>query len=334
MAMSGMMTELTGSERAAILLLGMDEDVAYRILQELTEPEIQRLHDATQSMRQPNLETLVSVFDEFAATMRQGGGLAGGEERLRRLAGRALGRQRAQKLLQKRGDSTDALERLQRFDARTLSAVLERENPQAVAAIVAHLDPSVSADILTQLDPEFQFSVFRRLTRLGEVPEATLREVTESLVGELAALGDAQATSVDGPARAAAILQNTTGDATNAILAQLESDDPLMASEIRRSMFTFEDLVHLDNRSMQALIREISTEQLIVSLKSASDEVKDKFFGNVSSRAAEMMRDDLEALGPMKVSEVERAQQEIVETAQRLEAEGKIVIMGSGEDFV
>ncbi len=334
MAGAEMTSELTGRERAAILLLGMDEDVAYRVLQELTESEIQKLHDATRTMRQPKLEDLIAVFREFVETMQRGGGLAGGEERLRRLAGRALGQQRAQKLLRQCGDSTDALERLQRYDPRTMSAVLERENPQAVAAILAHLDPTVAADILAQLDPDLQFVVFRRLTRLGEVPEATLREVTESLVGELSALGDAHSTSVDGPARAAAILQNTSGDATNAILGQLETEDPMMAAEIRRSMFTFEDLIHLDNRSMQSLIREISTEQLIVSLKSASDEVKDKFFNNVSSRAAEMMRDDLEALGPMKISDVERAQQEIVETAQRLEAEGKIVIMSSGEDFV
>jgi flagellar motor switch protein FliG len=325
---------LSGSERAAILLLGLEEEVAYRILQELSEAEIQRLHDATRMLRQPDFQTLVSVFRDFVTATKSGGGLVGGEERLRRLAGRALGQHRAQKLLKIRGDSTDALERLQRFDARTLAAVLERENPQAVAAILAHIDPSIAADILVQLGPEFQFGVFRRLTRLGEVPEATLREVTDSLVSELAALGDAHSTSVDGPGRAAAILQNTTSEASNAILAQLEAEDPLMASEIRRSMFTFEDLVHLDSRSMQVLIREISTEQLIISLKSASDEVRDKFFSNVSSRAAEMMREDLEVLGPKKVSEVERAQLEIVETAQRLEAEGKIVIMGSGEAFI
>lgn len=327
-------SQLDGVDRALVLLLALEEDVASRIVQELSEMEIQKLHQATRDVQNVDMDTLAAVYRAFVEAMGQGRGLAGGELYLKKLAGRALGHQRAQKLLKDGRDSTNALELLQRYEPRTLSAVLERENPQAVAAILAHLEPSFAADILAQIDPETQFAVFRRLTRLGEVPEATLREVTESLAGELAALGDSHATSVDGPGRAAAILQNTTSDATNAILAQLETDDPLMATEIRRSMFTFEDLVRLDARSMQALIREISTDQLVISLKTASEEVREHFFGNVSSRAAEMLRDDLEALGPMKVSDVEKAQQEIVETAQRLEAEGKVVIMGGGEDFV
>lgn len=328
------LAKIGGIDRALILLLALEEDVASRIVSELNEGEIQKLHSATREVRKVDAETLTAVYKAFVDDMAQGKGLAGGEDYLRKLANRALGQHRAQKLLKNQQDPSDALERLHRYEPRTLSAVLERENPQAVAAILAHLEPSFSADILAQLDPEAQYHVFRRLTRLGEVPEATLREVSESLAGELAALGDSHSTSVDGPGRAAAILQNTTSDASNTILSQLESEDPVMATEIRRFMFTFEDLIRLDARSMQALIREISTDQLVISLKTASEEVQDHFFSNVSSRAAEMLRDDLEALGPMKVSDVEKAQQEIVETAQRLEAEGKIVIMGSGEDFV
>jgi flagellar motor switch protein FliG len=326
--------ELGGVERALILLLAMEEEVASRVVAELSDTEIQLLHGATRSVQTVDAKTLNNVYDEFVVAMKATRGLAGGDEYLRKLAGRALGHHRAQKLLKDQGDSTDALQRLHRFDPRTLSAVLERENPQAVAAILAHLEPAFAADILLQFEGERQYDVFRRLTRLGEVPESTLREVTDSLAGELAALGDAHSTSVDGPARAAAILQNSSSEASNAILNQLEVDDPAVAGEIRRSMFTFEDLVRLDNRSMQALIREISTEQLVVALKTASEDVRNKFFGNVSSRAAEMIRDDLEALGPMRVSDVERAQQDIVEVAQRLESEGKIVIMGGGEDFV
>lgn len=324
---------LDGTEKALILLLALDEEVASKVISELTESEIQKLHMASRDMPNIGLETIDKVYGDFINSMNQLGALAGGEGYLRRLAGRALGAHRADKLLQ-HVDPGDALERLYKFDPRTLGAVLDSENPQAVAAILAHLEPTFAADILAQLDRDRQFEVFKRLTRLGEVPESTLREVTESLAGELGAVGDASSTSVDGPARAAAILQNTIGETTNAILAQLDQDDPVLASEIRRSMFTFEDLNRLDARSMQQLVREIATEQLVVALKNASEEVRDSFLGAMSSRAAEMLRDDLEALGPTKVSDVERAQQEIVETAQRLEAEGKVVILGGGEEFV
>lgn len=324
---------LSGVEKALVLLLAFDEELATRIVQQLSEAEIQQLHTAAQSVPTVDMDLLEGVFGDFVQAMGPTSNLAGGESYFRRLAGRALGTQRAEKLLQTITPG-DALERLYKFDPRTLGAVLDSENPQAVAAILAHLEPSFAADILAQLDPETQFEVFKRLTRLGEVPEATLREVTDSLAGELSTLGDSHSTSVDGPARAAALLQNTIGDTTNAILAQLDQEDPVLASEIRRSMFTFEDLVRLDARSMQQLVREISTEQLVVALKNASEEIRDHFFGNMSSRAAEMLRDDLETMGPTKLSEIERAQQEIVETAQRLEAEGKVVIMGGGEEFV
>lgn len=324
---------LDGTERALILLLALDEDVASKVIQELNESEIQKLHAASRALPNVDVSTIDKVYEDFVGAMNQLGALAGGESYLRRLASRALGNHRADKLLQ-HVDPGDALERLYKFDPRTLGAVLDSENPQAVAAILAHLEPTFAADILAQLDRDRQFEVFTRLTRLGEVPESTLREVTESLAGELAAVGDAHATSVDGPARAAAILQNTIGETTNAILAQLDQEDPVLASEIRRSMFTFEDLVRLDARSMQQLVREIATDQLVVALKNASEEVREHFMGAMSSRAGEMLRDDLEALGPTKVSDVERAQQEIVETAQRLEAEGKVVILGGGEEFV
>jgi flagellar motor switch protein FliG len=334
MAESGTLESLGGVERALVLILALDEEVASRIVSELSEAEIQKLHQATQVIRQIDLDALTGVYKTFLSSMQKAQGLPKGATYLRKLATRALGQHRAQKLLKDSQDSGSALERLQHYDPRTLAAVLERENPQAVAAILANLDASFAADILAQMETEAQYAIFRRLTRLGEVPEATLREVTESLTSELAALGDSHSTSVDGLGRAAAILQNTGSEAVNSILARLETEDPSLAGEIRRSMFTFADLVKLDRRSMQALIREISTDQLVIALKTASEETRAHFLENVSSRAAEMIQEDLAALGPMKISDVERAQLEIVETAQRLESEGKIVIMGGGEELV
>jgi flagellar motor switch protein FliG len=224
------------------------------------------------------------------------------------------------------------LQQINSVDARTLANSVRKEHPQTIALVLAHIDTSKGAKVLAQLPIDTQVEVCIRMASLDSVSPQTLRDVEEALMSEMKGLIVSGGEETSGVALVAEILNNIEKVHEDRIFDQLTEIDPGLAEDIRNNMFTFDDLIHIDDRGTQTLLKEIDNQVLILALKTSSEEVKQKFFGNISQRAAEMIREDLEVLGAVRLSDVEAAQSTIVQTALQLEADGKIVIATPGSD--
>jgi len=312
-----------------IFLLSLDESLATQLLSQLDEGEIRKAKEILEKLGHVPPDSLKTVHDEFLVALeRQSVVVRGGGDHFRRLTTRAFGPERAAKMLQdKKSDTSTALGRI---DTITLAGFLGEEHPQTVAAILAHLEPERAAEVLGKLGEDLQRDVAGRMSALDSVPRSVLEEAERVLAAGLTPDREVHITAVDGVRRAAAILNRMSPDSSQALLQRLEEVDADQALAIKRAMFTFEDLCALDRRGMQSLLKEVATEQLVIALKTASDELKDKILSAMSKRAAETLKDDLATMGPVKLADVERAQQEIAEIALRLQSEGKLAITSAG----
>jgi flagellar motor switch protein FliG len=328
---SGPRATLSGPEKAALLLLSLDEARAAAILGHLEEDEIRRVHEAIAVLGRLPSDAVRGVVDEFSQALdgRQVH-LRGGAAYLRRLASRALGEERAARVLDPTPRPAGPLADLGRLDAEALASVLSGEHPQTRAAILAHLPSERAAAILEKLEDGEQADAVRRMAALEAVPRDAITEAERALSASLGGASLEALAEVDGVSRAAALLNRIEAQAQSSLLDRVAADDPDAAGDIRRAMFTFDDLGGIEKRGMQVLLKEISTDQLVVALKSASDDIKEKVFGNISTRAAAMLKDELEMLGPERLSDVEAAQRAIVETAMGLERDRKITIAREG----
>ncbi len=327
---------LSGAQRSAIFLLALPEEVASAIFRTMEADEIRRIMAAMETLGNVSSASIKAVFEEFAGCVRSGPvALEGGADYLRGALNRAIGADRARSVL---GEAPSAEAAgpiaLGNVDPKALANVLAVEHPQTIALLLANMDARQAAGVLACLREEVQQDVMGRVARLKRVSPEVVREIEQSILGALQALGAGQQREVKGAEQAAALLNNMERRVGVELLSRLEAVDVGLAGQIRQSMFTFEDLQSVDDRGMQAILKEISSDGLLLALKTASDTLKGKFFRNMSSRAAEMMRDDLSAMGPARLADVERAQQEIAQIALRLQEEGTIVIAGAGEAIV
>ncbi len=321
---------LTGPEKAVLFLLSLDEDVAGPIVNEMTEAELRKLRTVASTMREVPADALDGVYKEFLD--RSASAVAvprGGLPYLRRLTVGALGEQRANEVFGE--GTTSPLARLEAAPADAVAALLTKEPPQLAGAILARLTPATAAAVLAAMPLERQAAVIARIGRLTELPAKTLEEIVAALVNELPAPEAETLISIDGVDRAAQILNAAGRGVSGPVLDAIEVDTADLAKNVRMAMFTFEDLRKLDARSMRTLLREVPTERLTLALKGASDLVRDAVYAGLSTRAAELIRDDLDLLGHVRKSEVDKARVEVVEAALRLESEGKLDL-GRGED--
>jgi flagellar motor switch protein FliG len=224
------------------------------------------------------------------------------------------------------------LEALKWLDHRTIAGFLQGEHPQTVAAIMAHLEPAQAGAVMAALPETQRADVLMRIAKLERIPPGVIRDLDRVLQTELKATGALETDKVGGVIAVAEILNNIDQASEHEILGSIEELDTDLAEEIRQLMFTFEDLQGADDRGMQAILREVSNEELTLALKTASEELREKILRNMSQRAASMLREELEIMGPVRISDVEQAQLKITQTAKRLEEEGKIVLMGKGDD--
>ena len=319
-----------GAVKAALWVLSADEELAVDTLANLDEGEIRRLHDVVQRLGETTSEQLDAIHQEFRTQLKPGLlHLRGSQSYLTRLATRALGEERATRLLTTRPERTDPSESLGRADLDVLTPVLAAEHPQVIAAVLTSLDSHRSAEILPRLPEAIRGEVVRRMAQLVRVPRSALAEVERVLAAGLPVDADGDA-DVDGVRQAALILNQLEGPVADSVLAGLK-DEELMGT-LRRAMFTFDDLVSLDKRAFQVLLKEVPSEQLLTALKTASEKMREQVFASLSKRAAEMLKDDLEVMGPVRLADVEQAQQAIVDQALRLRNEGKLAIGGGGGD--
>jgi flagellar motor switch protein FliG len=320
------------------VILALDEVVAAEVLRNIPDSELVVLAGAVDELDPIPAERLGEVLEEFERRMRAPVMPGAGGEYIRRLASSALGPERASRLFTAASGKAGAMDLLRQVRADILAGLLQEEHPQVAAVILSQLPPGQAARVLGAMRPELQADLVARVAALEELPARVLDLVSEALVQalrEAGALTDAEggATSeFDGLAFAAALLNEMGNDEVNRLLDDVGQRAGDLASGIREAMFTFEDLGRLDTRALQLLMREIQSEQLLLALRSASDALREKFFASVSQRAALTMREDLLLMPPRRLSEVERAQREIVEAAMRLATEGQIVLPGVGAE--
>ncbi len=324
----------SGVRKAAILILALGDELAREIFKRLDEEEIRRLGVAATQLNNVTTGEVIEVLQEFRETY--GGGYvpemgAGGVFQL--MVERAIGRDRARALLQA-PTYEDPFEFCHDLDPRAVATVMAREHPQTAAIVLASLDHTVAAEILKNFSADRSAEIVFRMARLGAVNDDVMRDIGSTLREEFEAMGSFEAgtDAIDGEATAVEILKAMQQEYTDALIEELSYADDMFAQNLRSKLFIFEDLANLDPRTMQRLLREVDSKLLGVALKGAEPALQECFFSAMSTRAADMLKDDMDAGGPIRVADVEAAQKDIVEVAMKLEEDGVIVLPRGGTD--
>ncbi len=329
---------LSGRQKAAILLLGLGEDIASEVLKHCTEFELQQISQEISHLGDIPGEVTENIAREFADTVGHKMIFSGGREYLRNILVKTMGPEKAENFLDKVRDSLrhKPFGNLAHVDAKVIASFIRNEHPQTIALILAHLDPEQAAEIMTLLPEGIRGDIILRIASLEAVPREMIDEIETVLDEELKNTGGMASEGLGGIETVAEVINSLDKNTEAAIMTTIEENDPDLADEIRKLMFTFDDLINVDDRGIQTILKEINNEDLLLALKTATDEVKEKIFRNMSQRAASMIQDDLEALGPVRLTDIEKAQQTIVKVARKLEDEGKIIIAskGGGGDVV
>lgn len=325
---------LSGPEKAVVVLLSIEENTAAKILQHLDEADLTKISNYANLIDEVPREEVVAIKREFGMTLAdKTGGLAGASRsRLKEIMTKALPPDKINDVLQvlESGDANIGLETLKWLDAHSIASFIRNEHPQTIALILAHLEPSQAAQVLSLIGEELQAEVLVRIASLERISPEVVRELNEILARELTASGTARNQRVGGIDACAEIVNQLDKTTETKIMGKIEEINPSLAEGIRELMFVFEDLLKVDDRGMQNIMKEVSNDVLTLALKTATPELKAKMFRAISSRAAQMIEEELEIMGPVRLSDVENAQSEIVKVARRLEEEGKIVIAGKG----
>ncbi len=329
---------LGGRQKAAILLLGLGEDVASSVLKHCSEFELQQLSQEISHLGDIPGEVTENIASEFTETVGHKLVFSGGSDYLRNILVKTMGEEKADSFLDKVRDSLrhKPFGNLTHVDGKVIASFIKNEHPQTIALIRAHLEPDQAAEIITLLPEGIQGDIMLRIASLEAVPREMIDEIETVLDEELKTTGGMASEGLGGVEAVAEVFNNLDKNSESLIMATIEENDPELADEVRKLMFTFDDLINVDDRGIQSILKEINNEDLLLALKTAVDEVKEKIYVNMSQRAADMIKDDLEAMGPARLTDIEKAQQNIVKVARKLEDEGKIIIAskGGGGDVV
>jgi flagellar motor switch protein FliG len=324
-----------GIEDAAILLMSLGEEQAAEVFKHLAPKEVQRIGEAIAKMKTVPREKVDAVLDRFHEVAdSQSMLVTDTDEYVKTVLRKALGEDKANLLIDRilQGSDVTGIESLKWMDAASVAELLRNEHPQIVAAILVHLEHDHASDILKAFGERQRNEVMVRIATLDGIQPSALKDLNEVLSKVLAG-GDRLKKSSLGGAKAAAEIINLMGSSIEtSVLDYIREADADLAQKIMDNMFTFDDLEKLDDKGIQALLKEVQSESLVVALKGASPELREKIFRNMSTRAAETLREDLESRGPVRLSEVEAEQKEMLKIVRRLADEGQIVLGGSGDD--
>ena len=326
---------LSGTERAAIFLMTLGEDAASQVLKHLGPKEVQNIGMAMSTMPGINRTQLSRVIEDFARIVDDQTPIGvGSDEYLKNVLVQALGEDRARSLIDRIlvGGNSTGLESLKWMDGRAIADMVRNEHPQIMAIVVSYLDSDHGAEVLAYLPERVRSDVIMRIASLESIHPSALQELDQILERQFSGNGTSKTSVVGGLKRAADILNMMDTSTENAILESIREADESLGGRIQELMFTFENLLDLDDRSIQRILREITSDQLVVALKGATQEIRALIFKNMSKRAAESLQEDLEMRGPTKLSEVEAAQKEILTVVRRLTEEGEIAAGGKGGD--
>jgi flagellar motor switch protein FliG len=329
---------LTGPERAAILLMTLGEQDAAAILKHMGPKEVQKVGSAMATVSNVSKNQVGQVLEDFVRTVDEQTALGvGSEDYIRSVLKEALGEDKANGLIDRilLGRNSKGLEALKWMDPRAVAEIIRLEHPQVMAIVLSYLDPDHAAEVMTFIPDRLRADVVMRIATLDGIQPNALNELDLILEKQFTGKTNVQSSVMGGVKSAANILNFMETSDETVVMDKIKESDEELGQQIQDLMFVFENLVDVDDRGIQALLREVSTESLILALKGSDQAVKDKVFNNMSKRAAETLRDDLEAKGPVRISEVEAAQKEILTIARRMAEAGDIALGGkSGDEYV
>ncbi|HJV79608.1 flagellar motor switch protein FliG [Noviherbaspirillum sp.] len=324
-----------GVMKGAILMLALGEEEAAEVMKYLGPREVQKLGAAMSTMKAVASEQLEKVLDDFRSETEQNTSFGlDSDEYIRTVLTKALGEDKASSLLNRILGTRDAsgIESLKWMDAQSVADLVRNEHPQIIATILVHLERYHASEVLTYFSERLRNDVVLRIATLDGVQPAALRELNEVLTKLLTGNESLKKKPIGGVRSAAEILNFLSGEVETSVMDSLKNYDGDMAQKIMDEMFVFDNIIDIDDRGIQILLREVQSESLIVALKGANQDLREKIFKNMSQRAAEMMREDLESKGPVRLSEVEAQQKEILQIVRRLADEGQIILGAKGED--
>ncbi|MGC3965355.1 MAG: flagellar motor switch protein FliG [Rhodocyclaceae bacterium] len=327
-----------GVENAALLLLTLGPDHAAEVLKHMSPREVQKLGAAMAKLPPNPRERVGKLVEKMQLYAAHGSHIQPDEETIRIMLTKALGDERAANLISRvlQGSDTAGIESLKWMDAATAADLIKNEHPQIIATILVHLEFDHAGEIMRQFPERLRNDVLLRIATLDGVQPSALRELNEALTRVLSGSAQIKKAAMGGTRHAAEILNFVGSAAETAMLDKLREYDPELAQKILDEMFVFENILDIDDRGVQVILREVQSDQLVIALKGAAPEVREKIFRNMSSRAADMLREDLESRGPVRLSEVETAQKDILKVARRLAEEGQVMLggKGGGDSFV
>ncbi len=329
--------ELTGPEKAAILLISMGVETASGVLRYLTDSEVEQISLEIARMRNVPANIVEQVLREFNhLTMARQYVAQGGLRIARELLMQTLGPERAEEVLSRIEATIEvsAFHLLQTVETSQLINFIQNEHPQTAALILAHLKPKKAADIIAELPPDMQTEIMYRLATMGKTSPELLRDIEEVIRQQMGAVFGTTLSTSGGIDTVVSILNAVNKTTERNILEALQERDVELAAQIKSKMFVFDDLINLTDRDLQVVLTEVDQNDLVLALKAASPELKEKILRNVSERAAAIIEEELELLGPVRVSDVEQAQQRILEVVQRLEEQEEITISRGNEDLI
>lgn len=330
---------MSGAERAAVLLLGLGEEAAAAVLKHLNPMEVQNVGEALSSVSTVSSDKLATVVGEFTETVQQGGkDLIGSEEYVRKVLYSALGEDKAKSMLGRilQANNPSGLEALKWMESDRVASLIRDEHPQICAVVLMSLEGEHAAEVLQLLPPEKRPEIMIRVANLDTINPNALDELNDMMQKQLAEKSYSSSSRIDGIRTAAGILNFVNSDAEEMMMTAIEETDEDLCEKIREKMIIFDNLMSLNDKDMQRMLREIETESLVLALKGAEENLRNRFFSNMSRRAAEMLQEDIEIRGPVRLSEVEHAQKEILNLAARLADEGEVSFgkAGGEEEYV
>ena len=328
---------LSGTQRAAVLMLLLGEQQASEIIRYMNPREVQALGGAMVSVSDLSQEAVNVVLDDFVATLKRQTSLGlGTGDYVEKVMKRALGEEKAASVLGciMPGQGSKGLEILKWMDARSIADMIRGEHPQVIAIILSVLEYDVAADVMSFLPIEARPEILQRVASLETVQPSAMEELEAIMKKQFASSTSARSSSFGGVKAAAKIMNFVKVDMESAIMKGLEKLDADLMQRVQDNMFTFDNLVSMDNRGIQTLMRNVEPDMLMTALKGAPDFVKDKFFSNMSARARVLFVDEMEAKGPLRITDVEEAQKKVIRIARKLSDAGELVLAGRGDDFV
>ncbi len=328
--------KLSGTEKAALLLLTLGEDVAAEVLQHMNPKQVQSIGATMASMDSVTRPMIEHVLNDFLERLETQTALGiGNDSYIRNMLEKALG-DKAGNVIDRilMGSGSNGLEALKWMDPKSIAEIIRLEHPQIIAIVLSYLEPESAAQVLANLPENTRAGILMRIATLEGVQPAAVKELDQIMEKYFADNDNVKSSMVGGEKTAADILNFMDSSIEGKVMEQVRTENKKLATRIEDLMFVFDNLRDLDDRSIQTLLREISTDLLTLALKGVDEEFQQKFLKNMSSRAAEMLVEDMEAKGPVKLSEVEAAQKEILNIARQLEEAGDIVLGGSGEEMI